>query len=226
MMSKFFKILGNKSLRLAVLGSGYVGLPTAALFADAGFSVLAVDVKPELVSAINSGLSPINEPGLAELVARNVKAGRLRASLNSDADLGGFDAMIVSVQTPLSRGRKPDLSFLEKALEDVVACLKRGMLVVVSSTLPPGTMRIMVKPMLESSGLKADVDFYLAYVPERIAPGNALREFVENPRLIGGIGFNSTRVASELFKVVCRRVIETDAALLKWQSLRRILIVM
>jgi len=212
MIDKLLEKIDNRNLRLAVLGSGYVGLPTAALFADAGFSVLAIDVRPELVSAVNDGLSPVREPGLAELISRNVKPGRLRALLSADADLSVFDAIIISVQTPLGRGKKPDLSFLEKALDDVAACLKKGMLVVVSSTLPPGAMQTMVKPKLESSGLKADVDFYLAYVPERIAPGNALKEFVESPRLVGGIGPNSTKVASELFKVLCKKVIETDAA--------------
>jgi UDP-N-acetyl-D-mannosaminuronic acid dehydrogenase len=87
------------------------------------------------------------------------------------------------------------------------------MLVVLSSTVPPGTMQTLVKPKLESlSGLKADIDFYLAYVPERIAPGNTLKEFVESPRLVGGVGPNSTKIAAELFRTVCRTVIETDAS--------------
>jgi len=114
------------------------------------------------------------------------KAGRLRASLSSKADIDKFDVIIISVQTPLGRDKKPDLSFLEKALDDVVAGLKKDMLIVVSSTLPPGTMQTLVRRKLEASGLKADVDFYLAYVPERMAPGNALREFVESPSAYRG----------------------------------------
>jgi len=211
-IQELFKRIQNRSLQLAVLGSGYVGLPTAALFADAGFYVVAIDVKPEIVCAVNNGISPVNEPGLAELVSRNVRAGKLRASLSSDTKLNEVDIVIISVQTPIYDNKKPNLSFLEKALEDAAKAMKKGMLIVISSTIPPGTMKTLVKPKLESSsGLKADTDFYLAYVPERIAPRNAIKEFVENPRLIGGIGPNSTKIAAELFKTVCKTVIKTDA---------------
>jgi UDP-N-acetyl-D-mannosaminuronic acid dehydrogenase len=207
------KLIQDRSLRLVVLGSGYVGLPTATLFADAGFRVVAVDVRREVVDAVNSGVSPINEPGLQELVERNVVAGRLRASLNSQLDFRGIDAVIISVQTPIYKSKKPNLSFLKRALKEVGRGCHEGMLVVVGSTVPPGTMLNLVKPMLEElSGLSVESDFYLAYVPERIAPGRALKEFVENPRLVGGVGPNSTRVASELFRTVCKNVIETDAA--------------
>ena len=202
----------QQSLRLTVLGSGYVGLPTAALFADVGFNVTAVDVNPRIVKSVNGGVSPINEPGLQELVLHNVLAGKLKAVLNSDITLRNEDAVIISVQTPIGKNKKPNLSFLMDALETVGKNLKKQMPVAVCSTVPPGTMQGKVKPLLESlSGLKADTDFYLAYVPERIAPGKALKEFVENPRLIGGIGPNSTKIASELFRRVCKRVIETDA---------------
>lgn len=203
----------QRSLRLGVLGAGYVGLPTAALFADAGFHVIALDVKLEVVKAVNNGVSSINEPGLGELVSRNVQAGRLKATLNSAETLNQEDAVIISVQTPIGKNKKPNLCFLAKALESVGKNTKKGMLVVISSTVPPRTMLEEVKPSLESlSGLKAENEFYLAYVPERIAPGKALKEFVESPRLVGGVGHNSTQVAAELFRTVCKKVIETDAA--------------
>jgi len=213
MMQKTIENIQNRNLCLAVAGSGYVGLPTAALFANVGFHVTALDIRDEVVKAVNSGLTPLNEPGLQELISRNVEVGRLRASLSSDENLNQADAVIISVQTPICKNKKPNLSFLEKALEDVGEAIKKGMLVVVSSTASPGTMQTLVKPKLESlSGLKADTDFYLAYVPERIAPGNALKEFVESPRLVGGMGPNSTKIASELFKTVCKTVIETDTS--------------
>jgi len=211
-MERIVKSIRDRNLRLAVLGSGYVGLPTATIFAEAGFNVIAVDVKQEVVDAINSGISPLKEPGLQEIVKRNVVAGRLKASLNSQVDLHKADAVIVSVQTPIYKNKRPNLSFLKKALEDVGRDCRNGMLVVVGSTIPPGTMANLVKPRLEAlTGLRAELDFYLAYVPERIAPGKALQEFVESPRLVGGIGSNSTKVASELFKTVCKNIIETDA---------------
>ena len=210
-MKRLIDDIRKRILRLTILGSGYVGLPTAALFADAGFHVVAVDIKPEVVKTVNNGVSPIKEPELDELILRNVQAGRLRAT-SSLKILTQTDAVIVSVQTPIDQNKKPNLSFLMKAIEDIGRALRKGMLVIVSSTIPPGSMLEKVKPKLELlSGLKADSDFYLAYVPERISPGKAIKEFVESPRVIGGIGPNSTKIAAELFKTVCKTVIETDA---------------
>lgn len=199
---------------IVVIGSGYVGLPTAALFAEAGFQVMAVDIKPEVIEAVNSGVSPINEPGLQELISANVRAGRLKASLNEPVILSQAEAFIISVQTPIDENKKPNLSFLINALGDVSRVLKRGMLIIISSTIPPGTTMGLVKSMLESlSGLEVEEDFYLAYVPERIAPGRALKEFIESPRLVGGVGPHSTKIAAELFRTVCKTVIETNAAM-------------
>jgi len=200
----------RKTLKISLIGSGYVGLPTATLFADVGFHVVAIDIKPEVVKVVNKGISPINEPGLNELILRNVQAGRLKATLSLKS-LTQTDAVIVSVQTPIDQNKKPNLSFLMKAVENIGMTLKKGMLVAISSTISPRTMLEKVKPTLESlSGLKVEEDFYLAYVPERIAPGKAIKEFVESPRLVGGIGPNSTRIISELFRTVCKKVIETD----------------
>ena len=210
-MEKTVNGIRNRSLRLTVVGSGYVGLPTAVLFADVGFQVVAIDVKPDLVNDINGGVSPFKDPGLNELLARNVYAGRLKATLNYET-IAQSDAVIISVQTPLNKKRKPNLSYLMKALKSTGKNLKENMTIVVSSTVPPGAITEMVKPTLEAlTGMKAEDDFYLAYVPERIAPGNALKEFVESPRVVGGIGPNSTKIAAELFRTVCKTVIETDA---------------
>lgn len=212
-MRDLVRKIQDRSLRLAVLGIGYVGLPTAALFANAGFQVIALDIKPKIVEAVNRGISPINEPGLKELLSSNVKTGRLRATLNSTEALNQSDVIIISVQTPIDRNKKPKLSFLMNALEEVGKTINKESLVIIISTVPPGTMLENVKQRLESlSGQEADDEFYLAYVPERIAPGKALKEFVESPRILGGIGSNSTKIAVELFKTVCQKVIETDAA--------------
>lgn len=210
---KSLEKIQQRNMCIAVFGSGYVGLPTAALFADAGFNVIAIDIKSKVVEALKRGVSLINEPGLKELVSRNVKARRLKAILYSAETLNQADTAIISVQTPIDENRKPNLSFLMKALENVGKILKKRMLVIISSTVPPGTMQKKVKAKLESlSGLDADTEFYLAYVPERIAPGKALKEFIESPRLVGGIGPNSTKIAAELFRTVCKEVVETDAA--------------
>jgi UDP-N-acetyl-D-mannosaminuronic acid dehydrogenase len=209
---KSVKAIHNREMRMMVVGSGYVGLPTAALFADAGFQVTAVDVKPEIVKDINEGLIKAREPGLNELVLRNVKEGRLKATSNLNADVGGTNIFIVCVQTPIDKHKRPDLSSLEGALQTIGGSLKKENIVVCGSTVPPQIMLRLVKPRLELlSGLIAGTDFYLAYAPERIAPRKALEEFVRGPRLVGGIEPNSTRVVAELFRTVCKRVVETDA---------------
>jgi UDP-N-acetyl-D-mannosaminuronic acid dehydrogenase len=167
----------DRALRVVVRSSGYVGLPTAALFADAGFNVTAVDMKSKIVESANGGVSTVNEPSLQELVSRNVRAGKLKAVLNSDITLNQGDAIVISVQTPIDKNKKPNLSFLMNTLENVGKNLKKEMLVAICSTVLPRKMQEKNKPLLESlSGLKADTDFYLAYVPERIAPGKALKE--------------------------------------------------
>jgi UDP-N-acetyl-D-mannosaminuronic acid dehydrogenase len=212
-LKKWSDDIQNRSLKLNVVGCGYVGLPTATLFADSGFNVTALDIKPEIVKTVNRKACPINEPGLRALLSRNVQFGRLKATLNFTDPINNSDVVIISVQTPIDKERQPNLSFLEQIIADLGRILKQEMLVVVISSVPPGTINGSVKPSLESlSGLKADSDFYLAYVPERISPGKALREFVENTRLVGGVGPNSTKIAVELFKTVCKNVVETDAA--------------
>jgi UDP-N-acetyl-D-mannosaminuronic acid dehydrogenase len=150
----------TRNLRMFVIGSGYVGLPTAALFATAGFNVIAVDIKSRIVDCVNGGTSPIDEPGLQELVSSNVQAGKLKAALASDMILSQDDVVILSVQTPIvEKTKKPNLSFLLGALETVGKNLKKRMLIVICSTIPPGTIH-KVKPLLESlSGLKAETDF-------------------------------------------------------------------
>jgi UDP-N-acetyl-D-mannosaminuronic acid dehydrogenase len=202
----------DKRPMVAVLGSGYVGLVTAVSFAEAGFRVVAVDIEPNIVDSIRKGISPMHEPKLNELLSRNVRAGRLRATLNSREAIEEADIVIICVETPIKRRRVADLSSLMRALESVGESMKTGTIVIVSSTLPPKTMLKIVKPNLESlSGLKAEREFLLAYAPERIAPGTAIREFSENPRLVGGIGSRSTRAVARVFRSVCNEVIETDA---------------
>ena len=212
MKDKLVETIKNRNMRMMVVGSGYVGLSTAALFADAGFQVTALDIKPEIVKDINECLIKAHEPGLNELVLRNVKAGRLKATSHLGADFGSTSIFIVCVQTPTDKHKRPDLSFLEEALQTIGANVKKEKIVVVGSTVPPHTMLKLVKPRLEFlSGLRAGTDFYCAYAPERIAPGKALEEFVKGPRLIGGVEPNSTRIVAELFRTVCKRVLETDA---------------
>jgi UDP-N-acetyl-D-mannosaminuronic acid dehydrogenase len=201
-----------RQARLVVIGAGYVGLPTVALFAEAGFPAFVLDIRPEIIQQLNQGSIDTNEPGLNDLVSRNVHNGRLRGYLNQEVNFSQVDIIMIAVQTPIDENRQPCLQYLQRALDTIGKSIKPGMLVVLISTIPPKTMLNMVKPRLESlSGLKAERDFYLAYVPERIAPGKAITEFKEGTRLVGGIGKDSTAVTTELFKTICKELIETDA---------------
>jgi UDP-N-acetyl-D-mannosaminuronic acid dehydrogenase len=211
-LATFLTPVTNQEVSLVVVGSGYVGLPTAALFAQVGYDVTAIDIRKTIVDSINKGISPIQEPGLASVLSHNVKSGKLRSELLCQSSFHNKDVIIITVQTPIDENKKPNLTFLMNAIRKIGPELQKGTLVAVCSTVPPGTILGPVKDLLTSlSGLIAEEDFYLAYVPERIAPGIALKEFVESPRLVGGIGPNSTRIASDVFRKVCKNVIETDA---------------
>ena len=211
-IEKTLKRIKNRESHIVVLGTGYVGLTTAVLFANTNFNVTAVDVKQNIVEAINRGLCPTKESGLDDLLKLNVNAGRLKATLNAAEALQKAEIIIICVQTPIDRNKRAKLSILTNAIDTLGRNLKEGMIVILSSTVPPRTTREMIRPKLESlSKLKAEHDFYLAYVPERIAPGNAIKEFIDSPRLVGGVGPNSLKVATELYRTVCKNVIETDA---------------
>lgn len=202
----------QRGMRLIVIGSGYVGLTTAALFADAGFRVVAFDKKIEITKAVNAGVSPLLEDGLGDIIRRNTTTSRLKGSSDPDVLEDRHDAVLIAVQTPIDSSGKPDISALSGALDDVGRNLRKGMLVIVISTVPVGTMSGFVKKRIETiSHLRAESDFRLAYSPERMSPGNAVRELCDNPRIVGGIGPRSTKVAAEFFRTVCTTVIETDA---------------
>ena len=202
----------KRQAKLAIIGAGYVGLPTVALFAEAGFPAIAIDIRPELINGLNKGCVDTNEPGLNDLVHRNVLNGRLKGYLVRQLDFKQVDVILIAVQTPIGENNEPCLRYLMKVLETVGKTMQRGTLVVLISTIPPGTTLNEVKPNLESlSNLEVERDFYLAYVPERIAPGKAITEFVEGTRLIGGVGQNSTNIASELFAAICKNLIKTNA---------------
>lgn len=205
--------LFNQKYAIAVVGSGYVGLPTAALFAQAGFNVTAVDIRESVVESIRNGQSHIQEPGLETMISSSVNSGQLTAELLSSSVFRNKGIIIITVQTPIGIDKKPDLSFLLNAVQKIGPELSEGALVAICSTIPPGTMNGKIVPLLSKlSGLSPEEDFYLAYVPERIAPGAALKEFVESPRLVGGIGPNSTKIASAVFRHVCKNILETEAS--------------
>jgi UDP-N-acetyl-D-glucosamine dehydrogenase len=182
---------------VAVIGAGYVGIPHAATFAEAGCSVLIVDVVAELVEQLNRGESHIEDVS-SDRLAPLVSSGKLRATTDY-SEVAGCDAIVVAVPTPLSRQREPDLSIVEAAARSLAQVLRKGQLVVLESTTWPGTTREVLQPILETSGLKAGEDFHLAFAPERVDPGRTDWTTKTTPKVVGGITPACTERAAELY---------------------------
>ena len=199
----------NRQANIGVIGLGYVGLPLAVEFAKAGFCVTGFDVDSGKPKQINSGTSYIPDVSSAEL-AEVVKAGKLRATTDMSL-LGSMDAIDICVPTPLRKTKDPDLSYVVKAVEAVAATLHRGQLVILESTTYPGTTDEVVQPRLEQRGLKADVDFLLAFSPERVDPGNAQFTTRSIPKVVGGVGPASTEAAALLYGAVVSSVVQVSS---------------
>lgn len=194
-----------KKARIAVVGLGRVGLPTATIFANNGYQVIGADVKKDRVNIVVSPLKyRIREPGLGELVEKVVRKKNLRATTNVAKAVKEADVIIICVQTPITSDKHPNLTYLQKACENVAQGLSQGKLIIVESTVPPGTTRNLIAKILEESGLKCGEDFWLVCCPETMAPGKFLREFVENPRIVGGYNRESANIASELLRMVVK----------------------
>jgi UDP-N-acetyl-D-mannosaminuronic acid dehydrogenase len=195
--------------RICVLGLGYIGLPTASTFARYGIRITGVDVNPHVLKELQNGRLHIYEPGLGELVKEALVQKRMVIrSAPEEAD-----AFIIAVPTPFSDGKLADLSFVKSAARAIIPVLRKGNLVVLESTSPPLTTRDIVAPILEESGLNAGRDFHLAYSPERVLPGQILRELVENTRIIGGIDRASAEAGRDLYSIFVKGdILLTDAA--------------
>lgn len=192
---------------ISMVGLGYIGLPTAALFAARGMDVIGVDVSPRVVDTINAGQIHIVEPELAGIVHIAVAAGKLRATLVP----APADAFIVAVPTPFAEGHQPDLSFIRAACEKIAPVLAKGNLVILESTSPVGATEQMAAWLAE---LRPDLSFpqqageaaevQVAHCPERVLPGQVVRELVENDRIIGGMTRRASEMAVALYKIVVR----------------------
>lgn len=204
--------------KICILGLGYIGLPTASMFATHGVQVLGVDVNPRIIETLRAGKLHIHEPGLAEVVSQALGSGALRVAEQPEA----ADAFLIAVPTPFYEHewgeyngqpyKKADMRAVTAAAQAIVPHLRPGSLVVLESTSPPRTTVDLLAPILEKSGLKAGVDFELAYSPERVLPGQILRELVENARVIGGLTPASARAGRDLYAAFVRgEIVETDA---------------
>jgi UDP-N-acetyl-D-glucosamine dehydrogenase len=200
--------LRSANARVVVIGLGYVGLPLAVSFARAGFHVVGLEMDPERVERINRGQSYISDvPG--EAIAAAVEADRLEAT--SDPRIIGLaDAVLITVPTPYTKTKQPDMTYVLRAATDVYENLYPGMLVVLESTTYPGTTQELVQPILEQRGLRAGVDFALAYSPERIEPGNRKFNLATTPKIVGGTNDQATELAASLYGHVVDRVVRVS----------------
>jgi len=190
---------------VGIVGAGYVGIPLAQAFADAGKSVVLVDVDERRVDLLNRGESYIEDVS-SEALERLVDAGRITATSDYDA-LREVDAILIALPTPLSRQREPDLRILVSAAEELATRLRPGQLVVLESTTYPGTTREQVQPALErGSGLTAGKDFHLAFSPERVDPGSDDWTTTNVPKVVGGIDEASTEAAAAFYAQAIERV--------------------
>lgn len=204
MVSDLLAKFEARDATIGVVGIGYVGLPVALAFAEAGFNVVGIDLRQEKVDTINDGRSHLLEiPD--ERVAAATKVGRFRASSSFDP-LQHADAVIICVPTPLAGGA-PDLSRVVFAGEGIASFLKPGSLFVLESTTYPGTTEELLVPLLEAGGLKAGEDFLVAFSPERIDPGNPKYSFEDIPKVVGGIDDASTQAAAALYSEIVPKVV-------------------
>ena len=192
-------------MKICVLGLGYIGLPTALLFAAHGADVVGVDVKQSVVDYLNHGNLPFREPGLEDLYRE--AEGRFVARTRPEA----ADVFLIAVPTPLDQATKvSDLSYVKKAADSIAPHLAKGNLVILESTVPPGTSERVVIPRLEKSGISIG-DFLYAHCPERAIPGRTLQEMTENSRIIGGYDRDSTDRAISIYQAFVRgQIYQTD----------------
>jgi len=189
---------------IGIVGAGYVGLPLACVFADAGHRVVLVELSPEKIELVKRGESYIRDVPSDEL-RRHVKAGAIEATSDYD-ELKQTEAILLALQTPLSPQREPDLSIVLGAVEDLAGRLQKGQLVVLESTTYPGTTRERLLPLLERHGLRVGEDFHLAFSPERVDPGREDWTTQNTPKIIGGITPACTERAVELYSRALKTV--------------------
>jgi UDP-N-acetyl-D-glucosamine dehydrogenase len=199
----------NRTARVGIIGLGYVGLPLAVEFAKNGFDVTGFDVDTSKVDEINAGRSYILDVKTAD-VASTVTAGKLRATTDM-SHLRDMDAIDICVPTPLRKTKDPDLSYVVQAVDAVKAHIKPGQLVILESTTYPGTTDEVVRPALEEQGLRAGVDFHLAFSPERVDPGNEAFGTKTIPKVVGGFNRESTELAAAFYGSIIDTVVPVSS---------------
>ncbi len=196
-------------MKICILGLGYIGLPTAAMFATHGHKIIGVDVNENIVDTINLAKIHIEEPFLDILVQGAVRSGNLIARTTPEE----ADVFIIAVPTPITENKKADMRYVISAAESIVPFLKEGNMVVLESTSPPGTVEKIIIPILKKCALEMGTQLFVAYSPERVLPGRILIELVENNRIIGGVNRKSAELVRDLYKTFVRgEIFFTDPA--------------
>lgn len=183
-------------MKICIVGQGYIGLPTAALFTTKDCDVVGVDINEDVINTLNEGKIHIEEPGLEEIIKKAVDDGKYHASLTPEK----ADAFIITVPTPyIMENYSCDLSYVKSACESIIPYLEKGNTVIIESTIAPMSTDEEIKPIFEKAGFVIGEDIYLAHCPERVIPGNIIHELVHNDRIIGGITKECSKKASEVY---------------------------
>ncbi len=204
-MESIIRKIEKRDAKVGIIGLGYVGLPLALEFSKAGFSVTGIDLDESKIESIRKGKSYIQD-ATDEEIANATSNGRLEATTDFST-LQRLDSVSICVPTPLRKTKDPDISYILSAADEIKKYIHRGQLVVLESTTYPGTTEEIILPALEESGLKVGVDFFLAFSPERIDPGNKVYHTRNTPKIIGGVTDNCTRIASTLYSQAVDKIV-------------------
>ena len=188
-------------MKICVIGQGYIGLPTATLFADNGCEVLGVDIEEDIVQSLNSCQIHIEEPGIKELLKNAINKGLYRASLEPEKS----DVFIITVPTPyIKENYSCDLTYVIEACNNILKYLEKGNTIIIESTIAPLSTDNVIKPIFENEGFKVGEDIYLAHCPERVLPGKIIDELVHNDRIIGGVTSECSDKAASIYSIFAK----------------------
>jgi len=194
--------------KICVIGLGYIGLPTAVMFANHGLKVHGVDINEHAVKLIKNKQLHIEENGLQERLNKAIDEGNFTVSTKPEQ----ADIFIIAVPTPINQDKTANLSYVSKATDSIVPYLQKGNLIILESTVPPRTVEDVMLPILQKSGLKIGEDLFVSHSPERVIPGKVFEELVQNDRIVGGINEKSSQLTKELYQVFVKGTIHTTDA--------------
>ncbi len=210
MLKELEKKILTRIAKIGIIGLGYVGLPLAIAFTKKGFKVHGIDIDEHRIERLNKG-----ESYILDVPASDIRKARKDKSMIVTANFSvikGLDAVIICVPTPLYKTKEPDVSYIVSAVENIKKHMTRGQIIVLESTTYPGTTEEVMLPVLQSTGLKEGKDFYLAFSPERIDPGNKKYNTENTPKIIGGISQNSTHLAKLLYEQIIEKVVPVSSS--------------